>query len=266
MTGIVASCLSGLRKRVGAPGLFGIFCLLVLGLLLSESGAYGTSDIPWFHRSVFWIVMCSLVAGQLVFAERMLRRALPSAAAMARAVRWSGAFFLTWMLTTVEIELLKYTPVLPRNPDPILAFAVFLLPKVAFLAAITVGFCEAVDHLGYDRQAATQASTDPVVEVAATSPSSNGESSQILRVSAEDHYLKIETAEGVQLVRETIRNKVSSLPGDAGLQIHRSHWVARSHVAHVSRSGRDHFVQTKSGDVLPVARGRLPYLREAGWI
>lgn len=265
LTGIVASCLEGLRKRVSAPGLFGVFCLVVLGLLLSESGAYGTSDIPGFSRSLFWIVMCFLVAGQLIFAEKMLRRALPSTAVMVRIVRWGGAFLLTWILSTVEIELLKYTPILPRNPDPIFAFALFLFPKVAFLSAITIGFCEAIDHLGYNRQSENEPAPDDNLEGAASS-FSNAEPPRILRISAEDHYLKIETAEGVELVRGTIRSKVSSLPESAGLQIHRSHWVAWSHVAHVSRSGRDHFVETRNGEVLPVARGRLPHLRKAGWI
>jgi len=49
-----------------------------------------------------------------------------------------------------------------------------------------------------------------------------------------------------------------------GLQIHRSHWVARDAVVRTHRADGKLLLELSNGMRLPVSRGFLPQVREAG--
>jgi DNA-binding LytR/AlgR family response regulator len=51
-----------------------------------------------------------------------------------------------------------------------------------------------------------------------------------------------------------------------GLQIHRSHWVATSAVVKAHRSEGKVTLELSNGMRLPVSRGYLPAVREAGLV
>lgn len=89
---------------------------------------------------------------------------------------------------------------------------------------------------------------------------------QLLRLSADDHYLVIQTETGsarmIMRFRDALR-EVAALPG---YRIHRSHWVAAGAVRHVRVVGRRHEVELIDGTVLPVSQACLGPLRAAGLI
>jgi hypothetical protein len=58
----------------------------------------------------------------------------------------------------------------------------------------------------------------------------------IVAVSSDMHYLHVHTTLGKCMVLGTIRDVASSLE-DAGLQVHRSHWVAHAHVRRIAKRG-----------------------------
>jgi len=50
----------------------------------------------------------------------------------------------------------------------------------------------------------------------------------------------------------------------AGLQVHRSHWVARDQIASVKRTGDRAIMTLKTGAEIPASRTYIPALRDAG--
>lgn len=82
----------------------------------------------------------------------------------------------------------------------------------------------------------------------------------IVSVSADLHCLVVHTAEGKATIWFALRDAVRAL-GDRGLQVHRSHWVARRHVRRVRRGGGEWQIELSDGRRLPVSRRRRPAVR-----
>lgn len=90
-------------------------------------------------------------------------------------------------------------------------------------------------------------------------------SAEIHAVEAQDHYLRVHTDRGSDLVLMRLADAIFELEGIEGAQTHRSWWVARSAVRTVRRDdGRPVLVLT-GGLEAPVSRTHGPKLRAAGW-
>ncbi len=85
----------------------------------------------------------------------------------------------------------------------------------------------------------------------------------ILRLSAEDHYTLVETSRGRALVLVRFADALRELAGADGLQVHRSHWVARTHVAGLKRENGKMLVVLNDGSLLPVSRTHAGPVRDA---
>ena len=88
----------------------------------------------------------------------------------------------------------------------------------------------------------------------------------LIRMSMQDHYVEVETVKGTTLILLRLADAIRETEGVAGVQIHRSHWVAIDGVARVQRTDGKISIETRSGARLPVSRTYLPAVREAGLI
>lgn len=88
----------------------------------------------------------------------------------------------------------------------------------------------------------------------------------ILCLEMEDHYVRVHTRTGSDLLLMRMRDAVAELNGVDGLQVHRSWWVARSAVVAVRRQDKSATLVLANGIEAPVARDRMPILRAAGWL
>lgn len=86
----------------------------------------------------------------------------------------------------------------------------------------------------------------------------------LVALSVQDHYVEIVTTRGRDLVLMRLSDAIAEAEGVAGLQVHRSHWVALDQVQAVRRQGDGAVLTLPGGREVPVARTRLAALREAG--
>ena len=89
---------------------------------------------------------------------------------------------------------------------------------------------------------------------------------EVLCLQMEDHYVRVHTAGGSCLVLATLGQAIAALEGAAGLQAHRSWWVAKGAVVRAERHGRNLRLVLSNGVVAPVARSAVPAVRAAGWL
>lgn len=88
---------------------------------------------------------------------------------------------------------------------------------------------------------------------------------RLIAVQAEDHYLRLHTDRGSDLILMRLSDAVAELEGLEGAQVHRSWWAARDAVRDVSR-GDGRAVLTLEGDLkVPVSRVHARRLRAEGW-
>ena len=89
---------------------------------------------------------------------------------------------------------------------------------------------------------------------------------EIFAVEAEDHYLRLHTSRGQDLILMRLADAVGELEGLEGAQVHRSWWVAKTAIAEASRGNGRATLTLKNGAVAPVSRTYARALRQAGWI
>ncbi len=90
--------------------------------------------------------------------------------------------------------------------------------------------------------------------------------SELLCLQAEDHYLRVHTPLGNDLMLCRLSDAMAELGGLEGLQVHRSYWVARAAVVGVERNGKKLALRLANGLDVPVSRTFLRGLRSAGWL
>jgi DNA-binding LytR/AlgR family response regulator len=84
-------------------------------------------------------------------------------------------------------------------------------------------------------------------------------------VEAQDHYLRLHTSKGRDLILMRLSDAVAELEGLEGARTHRSWWVARGAVTDVARGEGRATLTLIDGTEVPVSRGFAKTLREAGW-
>jgi DNA-binding LytR/AlgR family response regulator len=84
-------------------------------------------------------------------------------------------------------------------------------------------------------------------------------------VSSEDHYLRLHTSKGSDLILMRLSDAIIELEGLEGAQTHRSWWVAKEAVESTRRDGDKVVLLLKGGAEAPVSRPNMRPLREAGW-
>ncbi|KQY84946.1 LytTR family DNA-binding domain-containing protein [Brevundimonas sp. Root1423] len=87
----------------------------------------------------------------------------------------------------------------------------------------------------------------------------------IRAVQSEDHYLRIHTDRGSDLILMRLSDALTELEGLEGAQTHRSWWVAKDAVRGVSRGDGRATLTLDGGLEAPVSRRYAKALREAGW-
>lgn len=220
------------------PALFPLVCVAVLAVFMTVSGAFGTRDLGVVHRFVLWIVVAGLLVGQCLGLRAVAVRCFPIAAPYL-------AVLLTVLLMTLELHLLKFTPLLPEAHDPLLPFLGFVAPPVALLGAIILGL-RPKTQVPPPCAPAGQAMTEAV---------------SVLRVQAHDHYLEVHTHTGRRFMRSGFQPYVAGF--SHGLRVHRSWWIAFEDMVGLERRGRDYRLILRNGQTVPVSRARLEVVRRS---
>jgi hypothetical protein len=90
-------------------------------------------------------------------------------------------------------------------------------------------------------------------------------SADLLALEAEDHYLRVHTANGDALILMRLTDAIAAVETLDGAQTHRSWWVARAAVDAVSRGDGRATLTLSNAVEAPVSRTYSPKLRESGW-
>jgi DNA-binding LytR/AlgR family response regulator len=252
-------------SRLTRFGLIG--AIVVLGI----SGPFGTYQaLPVAQRFLYWAASVGLtyVVGQGVatFCIETLRPVIAS--------RWPrvivSALLTSLPVTAIVIVLnsIAYWQVAPREWLGIWFY-------VTLVVLVVIGALVAFGHQLRQEVAAAVAAVPPAdagaVNGAAVPPAilqrvPLPQRGRLLALIVEDHYVDIVTDRGKALVLMRLADAMRETGDVPGLQIHRSHWVARDAVVQVRRSEGKLLLELSNGLCLPVSRGFLPAVKAAGLV
>ena len=225
---------------------------VVLGavLLFATTGPFGTFEQATFWpRLLYWAVTMGLTSLIAIVFVVLANAVVPR--------RWRGAFPVVMggaLLSCLPNTLVVQALIPPLLGTPAQSFWPMLLSVLPVGLAVGI-----VTWLVFERPR-EEPDERPNALLERLPVEKRG---PVIRMSMQDHYVEVVTARGRELVLMRMADAVAAM-GEAGLRIHRSHWVGRDHVAKARRDGAQAVVTTSDGEELPVSRSYVPDLKSAG--
>ena len=226
-----------------------------IGLVMAFLGPFGSAERPLFERLGYWEA-CMVGGGVIgVAIDEPVRR---------RTGRfWQRLIAVSVAMTplvTVFVTSVNYATYGDRVRLVSLADIGFQVFVVSFAAMAL-------------RQLAWAQSSAPVTPVAEGDPaeafrqrlSAKRREATLYAVEAEDHYLRVHTDAGQELITARFGDALAELARARGFQTHRSWWVAADAIDEVRWSRGRGEAKLKCGLVVPISRSNAAPLKAAGW-
>ncbi len=231
-------------------------------VLLGLIGPFGTYDaLALPGRLAYWAAIavstyflggaCVFLFVRLISPDRM-----PGAVmfALAGAIAGIPVTLAVWGLNAIVFGV---NPVHSIALMPLAAYTIVIAAIVSMLLAV---FGRMFEEAKGGEDAVTRETRRPGI-IERLPPSQRG---QLSHMSMQDHYVDVRTDKGGGLVLMRFADAVAESEGVDGLQIHRSHWVARDAVAEAVRRDGKLFLRLTDGTELPVSRSFQSAVKEAG--
>lgn len=227
------------------------------GVFLALIGALGSGQAPLLTRLAYWVGLC--VAGAVV--------GTGVTQVIGRDGRADGAPWLYGALTVIAITL-PFTAFVWFVSESVFQRGIRMetLPRYLVPVFIVTAAMTALNFLVQREPAQTHSALAgaPAPRFLDRLPAKL-RGAELFAVEAEDHYLRLHTSRGQDLILMRLSDAVAELEGIEGAQTHRSWWVAKAAVE-VARRGDGRATLRLKGDVeAPVSRAYAKALRESGW-
>jgi DNA-binding LytR/AlgR family response regulator len=219
--------------------------------LLVLAGPFGTLDsLGVAGRTGYWgaVVLATYATGAATDVVLRPRLAHIGRPARTTALTLATAGAVTLVVTALNALLLGAWP----GSDGTIG----MLASIFAAAAIATFLLQAV---GGDEAAATDAGPPPLLDRLPLD-----KRGPILALSVEDHYVRVRTSRGEEMLLMRLGDAIREAAPTNGLQVHRSHWVALDAVASVQREGDRAVLRMTQGGDIPASRSHIPALKEAG--
>jgi hypothetical protein len=248
----------GALKRLAVD----LLLLTALGLVLGVLSPFGTAQLSSTERFIYWLL--SIVGGGLigVSVDEVLGRRIEGFARRLLVVTTVITPMVVVWVGLIELIFGHETFRLP----PVLWFRVWVISGLVMTVRI----------LAWRKPAAPAPAIETRVVMAPPLPeaeaafrqrlSAKRRTARLIAVEAHDHYLRVHTDAGVELLTLRFTDALAELSGAHGFQTHRSWWVAGEAIEATQwRRGAGELMLT-GGLVAPVSRRHAPILRAAGWL
>ena len=243
-----------LKRLVTGEAARGVAIAAAAGVFLALTKAFGGRTDLWL-RQTYWVVLM-IAAG--LWAEICMRavRRLPGMTASLPA-RFLVSVLVIGLPLTVVVWGVTGWVFFGR------AYGVDMLPALVWRVLLITAVMTAIAMAMERRTATTEAGDGPPRFRDRLPPRLRG--AVIHAVQAEDHYLRIHTDRGSDLILMRLSDAVAELQGLEGAQTHRSWWVARDAVRDVKRGDGRATLTLDGGLTVPVSRRHARALRQANW-
>ena len=228
-----------------------------VGLVLAEMGPYRTLEAPQLVRTAYWLLAVFGAGMAGVLAERLVARRVRGF-----WVRIAVASIVTTVRVTLYIYALNAWMLdLPRRW--------WLMPQLAWQVLVVMLLLITLRALLWRRVVETRTVVLPPLPEAERDfrlrLSAKRRSARLIAIEAEDHYVRVHTDAGSELVAMRFADALEELARAYGFRVHRSWWVIGDAIDGVrwTRSGGE--LRLAAGIVAPVSRSYAASLKSAGW-
>ena len=227
--------------------------LVGVAALLAILGPFDTGDrLTLGPRFAYWLVMaaCTFSAGFLVNTGGwpLLPTRWPAQVRVV-VLGLATGIVITPIITALNLVSFGFWPSASQWPA--------LLAQFAAIALITTVIFQAVSD-----QIQPEGTTHTPPALLSRLPLDKRGS--LISLSSEDHYTRVRTTLGEELLLIRLADAIAEATPTAGLRVHRSHWVATAQVTSATRKGDGAMLTMAKGDDIPVSRSHMTAIRDAG--
>jgi hypothetical protein len=229
----------------------------LIGAFLSFVRAFGSGELPFLPRTAFMVALAWAGAGLGIVFFRLAVR-----------LRWTGerrllqgAIAAAAMTPAMTLVVWGATGLISRGGAQLDELPGYLGVTFVMCQAMTLFAVFMNMRAGKQPQSLPEA---PPRFLERLPPRLAG--SELWAVESEDHYLRLHTSGGQDLILMRLADAVAELEGIEGTQVHRSWWVARDAIVGAERGEGRATLTLKDGSQVPVSRTYAKVLREKGWI
>jgi len=231
--------------------------LVAIGLLMAVLGPYRSLDVPPLRRTIYWLL--AIIGGGAIgilidFAIRKRIRGFWRAVLGVAILMTPPVTLFVWTLNAGMLG----QKVGPRGLLT-LGWQVFV---IAFLVM-------AMRALLWRRAIETRTVVMPPLPEAERAfrmrLSAKRRGARLIAIEAEDHYVRIHTDQGSELLTMRFSDALMELGQVHGHQLHRSWWAAGDAIEEVRWQRGSGEARLAGGLTAPVSRSFAASLRDAGW-
>lgn len=241
----------------------GFALAMAVGLFLALSGAFGTLEIPLWRRLAYWL---GLMAAGTVMGGAVARLFFPRGdpPGPARRLWLNGLLASLAMSAPFTVVVWLGSRLILGGDLPLSRLPVLFVP-VLMVALVMTALNTLVERQRTALALAAAAPSPPKPVKFLERLPLRLRGADLWAVEAEDHYLRLHTSRGQDLILMRLADAVAELDGLEGAQVHRSWWVARAALTDVKLGDGRATLTLKDGAQVPVSRTYAKALREAGW-
>lgn len=229
--------------------------LVAVAVFLGISGPFGTSQsLSFGPRLAYWVV-----AVPITFAVGVLSSAYVSEIRRSATSRWStrilvaSATAIAVSITVVGLNWLAFG----ISPED----RIFSLPLLAPIMATAALVAFVLHYLSEQSEEITAPNARAPALLDRLDLDKRG---KLISLSVQDHYVEVTTSAGTSLILMRLSDAMRETGDVEGLQVHRSHWVARAHVVAAKRDGDKAQLTLSDGRVILASRSHIKALKDTG--
>jgi hypothetical protein len=234
-----------------------LLLLAAVGLAMAELGPYRTLDVPTLLRTSYWLVAVigSGLAGIAI--DQWLGPQIGGFWLRIAIVSGVATLPVTLFIYALNLVMLD----LPRRP--------WLLPQLGWQVLVIMLLVMALRALAWRRVIETRTIVEPPLPAAERAfrlrLTARRRAARLIAVEAEDHYVRVHTDTGSELLTMRFSETVAELAHVHGFRLHRSWWAFGEAIEGVrwKRGGGE--ARLAGGIVAPVSRSYARALKDAGW-
>ena len=230
------------------------------GVLLAMLGPFDSFNAPLWMRFAYWVPTMAMGAGFGALTTRLIER---------RLHRHPAAQFVavTVAITAIMAGVAWGMGVLVFGPGSVTFSAAFVF--YVFLISVVTSSISAIIRARLTRieiaAAPVTAGPAAVVTLSSRLPARLRDA-EILALQGEDHYVRVHTDKGSDLILMRLSDAVGEMGDTPGARSHRSWWVAKKAVSGTRRENGRAWLQLTNAAEVPVSRNYQVELRKAGWL
>lgn len=234
-----------------------LLLLAGIGLMMAALGPYRTLDVPDLVRTAYWLVAVTGAGLAAILVDSVVGPRIRGFWLRIAAVAMMATLPVTPFIYALNACMLD----LPRRP--------WLMPQLAWQVLVVLLLIIALRALLWRRIVETRTVVVPPLPEAGRAfrmrLSAKRRSARLIALEAEDHYVRVHTDAGSELLAMRFSEALEELALAHGYRLHRSWWASADAIEAVRWKRGTGEARLAGGLMAPVSRGCAAALKEAGW-